>query len=188
MAMPLTTHRFTVAEYQRMGEAGVFREDDRVELIDGQVVEMSPIGPRHAACVDRLTRVFSQRLGDRAVVRVRSPIVLGRHAAPQPDVTLLQPPIERYAEAHPEARDTLLVIEVADTTADYDRSVKVSLYARAGIAEVWLVDLEAHSIELSRTPKGGRYSDRRTARSGEIISPSVFPTVQISTDEVLGSR
>lgn len=186
MAMPLAAHRFTVDEYHRMGQAGVFHEDDRVELIDGQVVEMSPIGPRHAACVDRLNRRLSERVGDRAIVRVQNPIVLGRHAAPQPDVALLRPPFERYAEAHPEAPDILLVVEVADTSADYDRSVKIPLYARAGIAEAWLVNLPAAVVEVFQEPRDGRFADIRTARRGDTLTPVRLAGVTLRVDDILG--
>ena len=160
MAKPLAARRFTVDVYHRMGHAGVFHHDDRVELIDGQVVEMSPIGPRHAACVDRRTRRLSEQVGERAVLRVQSPVVLGRHAAPQPDVALLRPPIERYADAHPEPPDILLVIEVADTSSDYDRAVKLALYAR--------------------------YASVHAVRRGHTITALRVPNVTVSTDDVLG--
>jgi Uma2 family endonuclease len=186
MAMPLAAHRFTVDEYHRMGQAGVFHEDDRVELIDGQVVEMSPIGPRHAACVDRLNRLLSERVSDRAVVRVQNPIVLGRHAAPQPDVALLRPPIERYADTHPEPPDILLVIEVADTSADYDRAVKLPLYARAGIPEAWLVNLAADTIDVFREPRRGGYAALHTARRGETLTALGLPGGALRVDDILG--
>ena len=186
MRMPLAAHRFTVDEYQRMGQAGVFHEDDRVELIDGQVVEMSPIGPRHAACVDRLNRQLSQRVSDRAIVRVQNPVVLGRHAAPQPDVALLHPPIERYAEAHPETPDIILVIEVADTSGDYDRAVKIPLYARAGIPEAWLVDLAAGIIEVFRQPQADRYGEKRVVRGGDTVTPLRLAGVTVRVSDILG--
>ena len=186
MAMPLAAHRFTVDEYHRMAQAGVFHEDDRVELIDGQVVEMSPIGPRHAACVDRLTRRLSQQVGDRAIVRVQSPIVLGPHAAPQPDVALLRPPIERYARAHPLAPDILLVIEVADTSAEYDRSIRLPLYARAGIPESWLVDLAGDAITVYRKPGPDRYGETVTLSRAGTLRPVLLPGLEVGVDEILG--
>ncbi len=186
MAMPHAAHRFTVDEYHRMGQAGVFHEDERVELIDGQVVEMSPIGPRHAACVDRLTRQLSAHLAEHAIVRVQNPIVLGRHAAPQPDVSLLRLPIERYAVAHPEAADTLLAVEVADTSVDYDRSVKIPLYAGAGIPEAWLVNLPADLVEVFREPRRGRYTEIRTARRGETLTPLPLAGLTLQVDDILG--
>ena len=186
MASRLLKGPFTVDAYQRLAELGVLRENDRVELIAGQVVEMTPLGPRHAACVDRLTRGFSALVADRAIVRVQSPIVLGRHAAPQPDVALLRPPIERYADAHPGAPDVLLVVEVADTSGDYDRSVKMPLYARAGIPEAWLVNLPADRIQVYRDPAGGEYSSVRFVSRGDTITPLHFPTVTVAADDILG--
>jgi Uma2 family endonuclease len=185
MAMPLTARRFTVDEYHRMGEAGVFHEDDRVELIDGQVVQMTPIGDRHASCVRRLNRLFARHLVELAVIDVQNPIVLGQHDAPQPDVTVLKPRDDAYRH-HPGAADILLVIEVADTTADYDRLVKIPLYARAGIPEAWLVNLARDHIEVCRNPSGAGYTDIRTARRGETITPVAFPSVSISVDDILG--
>ncbi len=131
-------------------------EDDRVELIDGQVVEMSPIGDRHASCVRRLNGLFARQLLDVAVIDVQNPVVLGRRDAPQPDVTLLVPRADAYPH-HPRAQDILLVIEVADTTVAYDRDVKLPLYARVGIPEAWLVDLErdrARGRPLHQRPRG----------------------------------
>ena len=186
MAMPLSAHRFTVDEYHRMGEAGVFHEDDRVELVDGQVVEMSPIGPEHAGCVGALTGLLARLVGDRAVVWVQNPIDLSELAEPQPDVALLSPRPDAYRTAHPQPEDILLVIEVADTTVTYDRDVKLPLYARAGIPEAWLVDLKSHHIEVCREPSGAQYTDIRTARRGETITPVAFPTVKISVEEILG--
>ena len=186
MAMPLAAHRFTVDEYHRMAEAGVFHEDDRLELIDGLVVEMSPIGPRHSACVDRLTRRLSQQVGDRAIVRVQSPIVLGPDAAPQPDLALLRPPIERYAHAHPQGPDILVVIEVADTSALYDRSVRLPLYARAGIPEAWLVDLAGNAVSVCRRAGSNGYGETVTVTRGETLRPLLLPGVAVAVDEILG--
>jgi Uma2 family endonuclease len=169
-----------------MGEAGVFREDDRVELIDGQVVELSPIGPRHAACVDVLTGLLARLVGDRAIVRVQNPLRLGPFSEPQPDVAWVAPRLDAYRIAHPGPADVLLVIEVADTTVDYDRSVKIPLYARMGIPEVWLVDLANHHIDVCREPSGARYTAVRTAGRGETITPVAFPSVKFSVDEILG--
>src|SRR5258708_2048030 len=127
MVMPLTARRFTVDEYHRMGRAGVFHEDDRVELLEGQIVEMSPIGPAHAGCVAVLTGVLSRRGGESVVVWVQNPVDLGERSEPQPDVALLAPRADAYRTAHPRARDILLAIEVADTSLEHDRDVKVPL-------------------------------------------------------------
>ncbi len=136
MAAQVARRMFTTDEFHRMAAAGILSEDDRVELIDGEIVQMSPIGSPHASCVDRLTALFVRRFGRRAIIRVRNPIVLSRHSEPQPDLAVLKLRTDFYAEKHPGPSDVLLVVEVADTSADYDRLTKVALYARAGIPEV----------------------------------------------------
>ena len=184
--MPLRVLKgpFTVDAYQRLAELGVLREDDRVELIDGQVVEMTPIGGRHASCVRRLTRLFSRNLLEVAMLDVQNPVVLGEHDAPQPDLALLKPRADAYPN-HPRPPDTLLVIEVADTSVAYDRDIKIPLYARAGIPEVWLVDLSADRIYVYRDPAGGEYASVRLASRGGTITPLHFPKVTLSADEIL---
>ena len=186
MSTPLRTHNFTVDEYHRMAEAGVFHEDDRVELIDGQVVEMTPIGPRHAVCVDRLNGWLSRLVGDSAIVRVQSPVVLGQRAEPEPDVTLLRPPFERYQEVHPGPAEIMLVIEVADASVEYDHSVKIPLYARAGVPEAWLVNLPADRIEVYRDPAGGSYADVTSVSPSETLTPLLLPDARLSAANVLG--
>jgi Uma2 family endonuclease len=186
--MPTTLLKgpLTVADYHRLAEVGILHEDDRVELLDGQVVVMSPIGPRHAGCVDRLTRLLSRLAAEAAVVRVQNPVVLGDWAEPEPDLALLRPPIERYAAAHPRPADVMLVIEVADSSLDYDREVKLPLYAAAGIPEVWLVDLEGGKILLYRSPGPDGYGDVVTACRGQTISPAELPGAVMDAGEILG--
>ena len=185
MALRPLTGPFTVDTYQRLGELGILGAADRVELIDGQVVEMSPIGDRHASCVRRLNGLFARQLLDVAVIDVQNPVVLGQRDAPQPDVTLLAPRADAYPH-HPRAQDILLVIEVADTTAAYDRDVKLPLYARVGIPEAWLVDLERDRVQVCREPAGGRYTSVRAVSRGNTITPLRFPTMTVAADDVLG--
>ena len=185
MALPPLKGPFTVDTYQRLAELGILGEDDRVELIDGQVVEMSPIGDRHASCVRRLNGLFARHLLDVAVIDVQNPVVLGHRDAPQPDVTLLAPRADAYPH-HPRAQDILLGIEVADTTVAYDRDVKLPLYARVGIPEAWLVDLERDRIQVCREPAGGRYVSVRAVSRGNTITPLRFPTMTVAADDVLG--
>lgn len=186
MGMPQAIHRFTVDEYHRMGEAGIFHEDDRVELLDGQIVEMTPIGVRHAACVKRLTALFARLAGHRATLSIQDPLVLDTHQEPQPDVALLRYRADGYQTGHPRAADTLLVIEVADTSVEADRARKIPLYARASIPEAWLVNLPGDGIEVHRHPRGGHYADVRTARRGEGIAPLAFPDLALRVDDILG--
>ena len=152
-------HRLTVRDYQRMGEAGIFHEDERVELIEGEIVDMAPIGSGHSGKVNQLNTILQRAVGERAIVSIQNPIVLGDHSAPQPDIALLRPQADYYATAHPQARDVLLVIEVADTTLEYDRAVKLPLYARHGISEVWLVDVTGRRLTVHRRPAPEGYRE-----------------------------
>jgi Uma2 family endonuclease len=133
MAFQVSTHRFTVEEFHRMAEVGILSDDDRVELLEGEIIEMTPIGSQHAACVARLTQELSQRIGMTAILWVQNPVRLDQHSEPQPDIALLRPRQDFYASAHPGPEDVLLLIEAADRTAQLDRAIKLPLYAKAGI-------------------------------------------------------
>ena len=165
---------FTVGEYYRMAEANILTEEDRVELIAGQIVAMSPIGSRHAACVKRLNLLLGKMIGDSMLLGVQDPIALDAYSEPEPDLVLLRPRADFYATAHPAAGDVLLAIEVADTSASYDREVKVPLYAQAGIPEVWLIDLQKDRIEVYACPQGNAYQQRvEVAANATFTSPTV---------------
>jgi Uma2 family endonuclease len=178
--------RFTVGDYHRMAEAGILGRDDRVELLDGAVVEMAPIGPLHAGHVNRLTALFTGRLGSRAVVSVRNPVVLSGYSELQPDLVLLRPRADFYTNAHPQPPDILLIVEVADTTAALDRRVKVPLYAAAGVREVWLLDLPTEGLEVYRDPTAGGYRDARVLARGERLAPQAFPDLTLEVSNLLG--
>jgi Uma2 family endonuclease len=169
MSLP-APHRFTVDEYHRMGEAGIFHEDDRVELIAGEIVEMAPIGSDHAWVVARLTRLFERGSGD-LIVWSQNPIVLSDEDEPQPDLALVKPMPELYRKAHPGPDDVLLVIEVADSSLAYDRGEKLARYAMAGIPEVWIVDLRGDRFLVFRCPKDGNYEVEFAVSPGERVSP-----------------
>jgi Uma2 family endonuclease len=186
MGMPHATHRFTVEQFDRMGEVGLFHEDDRVELLDGEVVELTPIGPYHAACVRRLEARLHAGAGARVTVSGQSPIVAGRFWEPQPDVCLLVPRDDFYARAHPRGTDVLLVIEVADTSAQQDRERKIPAYAAAGIPEAWLVNLPADTVEIHRDPRDDRYAQVRAAHRGETITSLALPDLTLRVDDILG--
>jgi Uma2 family endonuclease len=157
MALQLPRRRFTVEDYYKMAEAGILTEDDRVELLDGEIVQMSPIGPRHANAVDRANRAFSRRVGDAAVVRVQNPIRLSSRSEPQPDLALLRPRAGGYGRAHPGPKDVLLVLEIADMLVAIDRRVKLPLYARAGVPQY-------QSLALARQPTALRARGRPVYR------------------------
>jgi Uma2 family endonuclease len=158
-----------------------------VELLDGDIIEMAPIGLRHASICDRLNRLFTSRLGDRVIVRVGGPILLPKQdSEPQPDLTLLRPRSDFYSGAHPEPADVLLTVEVMDTTAYRDRRVKLPLYGRAALGEVWLVDAEQEQVEVHRHPTGGQHAALEVKRRSERITIAVFPDVPFEVDEVFG--
>ena len=164
-------HRYTVDEYRRMGETGILGEDDRVELIEGEVIETAPIGSVHAGTVDYLVGALLRGVGDRAIVRSQNPVALGSRSEPQPDLTLLQPRPDFYRSRHPTPADVFLVVEVADTTQRYDRQVKLPLYARHGIPEAWIVDLESNALSVFREPSADGY--RREERISDLGSVTV---------------
>ena len=185
MALDLKRRRFTVAEYYQMALAGILGEDDRVELIDGEIVEMTPIGARHAECVDRLTEFFFRAFGGAARLRVQNPVRLGEHSEPKPDVALVHRRAGLYGSGHPTPEDILLLVEVADSSADPDRRVKVPLYARSGIQEVWLVDLEQETITIYRDPAPDGYRSARVARRGDELAPISFPDLVLKAADLI---
>jgi len=188
MSVQLLRRKFTVEQYHKMVDSGILKEDDRVELIRGEIIEMSPIGTKHSACVARLTRLFTVLLGTRAIVWAQNPIVLQNHSEPQPDVTLLKPRDDFYESAHPQPEDIYLLIEVADTTVKYDKEVKIPLYAEDGIIEVWLVDINEETVELYREPAANGYQNLRKFVVGENLSIGVFSDVNINVKEIFGKQ
>jgi len=179
-------HRFTVEEYQQLGEAGILDEKSRVELVDGRILDMTPIGARHGSCVMRLTKLFSAALADEAILSVQNPAVVGSHSEPQPDIAVLMARADFYRDAHPRPSDVLLLVEVADASLRFDRMVKLPIYAAGGIAEFWIVNLEGEVIEVHREPTGDSYAARRVATRGESITPLAFPDLVVAVSDVLG--
>lgn len=186
MSVGVRTRRFSVEEYHQMVRSGILREDDRVELLEGEIIELTPIGPRHALCVARLNRHLTVSLSNRAIVWVQGPIHLSPDSEPQPDLALARPPETRYTNAHPGPADLFLVIEVAESSVDDDRSRKIPLYARAGIREVWLVNLPAETIEVYRAPTPDGYQDIQMLRRGLAVAPEAFPDLPLAVDDILG--
>nr|MBS0019728.1 Uma2 family endonuclease [Gammaproteobacteria bacterium] len=161
-------HRLTLDEFLRIGEAGILGDDARVELIEGDLIDMAPIGSRHAAVVKRLNYLLTLAAGERAIVSVQDPIALDEHTMPQPDVALLKPRADSYSSAHPRPEDTLLIIEVAETTLAYDVNIKLPLYARAGIPEVWIIDLTSRQITRYRNPSKDAYTSTEPVSLAEV--------------------
>jgi Uma2 family endonuclease len=186
--MPVETikKRFTVEDYYRMAEAGILRPEDRVELIEGGVVEMSPMGDRHALAVSRATMIFARGLGDRAIVNVQLPVRINRYNEPQPDIALIRPRENFYGTRHPRPEDVLLLIEIADTTLQTDQHMKLPIYARSGIAEVWIIDLNNGAIHTYRNAEADTYASAAIKRRGESISPEAFPAFSVNVEDLLG--
>ncbi|MGQ0763680.1 MAG: Uma2 family endonuclease [Acidobacteriota bacterium] len=179
-------HNFTVSEYERMGEHGIFPPDARVELIAGEIIEMSPIGSRHAACVDLITEVFNEQLRGRAIVRIQNPVVLDDFSEPQPDITVLRYRDDYYRAAHPRPGDILLVVEVAETTLQFDRRVKIPLYARAGIPEALLFNLPDDRLEYFSRPEMGEYQVNQILSRGEKFESMSAPGLTLDVEMILG--
>lgn len=177
---------FNVDEYYRMLDVGVLTRDDRVELIDGEIIEMNPIGSRHAACVTRVGELLTGLFMKAVIVRIQNPVRLNEYSEPEPDIALLKRKADFYAEGHPSPSDVLLIIEVADSSLDYDKKIKLPLYARAGIPEVWIEDLVWDRIETYSQPANGTYQNIRIAERGDSISPEMLPSVVLSVEEILG--
>jgi Uma2 family endonuclease len=186
MSVEIARRCFTVAQYERMGEVGILTEADRVELIEGEIVEMSPIGKRHAACVNRLTKLLVQAVGSSGIVSVQNPVRLDDYSEPQPDVAVLKPRADFYEQALPTPADVLLIIEVCDTTLEYDRQIKLPLYARAGIPEVWLVNLTDEQIETYARPLGAAYQLAERSQRGAEAQADTIAGLHLSAADVLG--
>lgn len=186
MSAEIARYSFTADEFQRMGEVGIFRQGARLELIEGEIIEISPIGSLHAACVKFLSGLLHRLFGDTYIVGVQDPIRLNDFSEPQPDVTLLRWRDDYYREAHPTPADVLLVIEVADTTVVADREVKVPLYAHAGIAETWLVNITEKLVEIYSNPAGGVYQRAEVFGRGEEARSHTVEGLAVSAGELLG--
>jgi Uma2 family endonuclease len=173
-------HRFSVADYNRLGEIGVLTEDDRVELIEGEIIDMPPISSRHAGTIDFLNHRLFAAVGGQAIVRVQNPIVLDDFSEPQPDITLLRPRDDFYTRTHPRPDDVLLVIEVAETTLSYDHDRKLPVYARAGIAEVWIVDVARNTVSAFRNPEGHAYCDEQVLITPTALTLALLPDIKVN--------
>lgn len=186
MSLPISKYYFSAAEFERMGEAGVFAKDARLELIEGEIIEMSPIGSRHAACVRFLGRFLNRAVGDIALVSTRNPARLNDFSEPEPDLALLRLRDDFYRDAHPTPADVLLIIEVADTTLGYDRQVKVPLYAKAGIEEIWIVNLTEEQIETYSGLADGHYQTVVNFRRGEEAHDRTIANLSVVVADALG--
>lgn len=186
MSTQLAGQPFTIAEYHRITEAGVLTEDDRVELIDGEIVQMAAIGPRQAACVNRLAEFLSDKVRKLAIVSVQNQVALNEYSEPEPAITLLKRRADFYAQSHPTPAGVLVAIEVVVTTVESDRGVKLPIYARAGIPEAWLVDLYNDHIEIHTQPASGVYQQVRIILGGQEVISETIPQLKLKADDILG--
>jgi Uma2 family endonuclease len=177
-------HRFTREEYHTMIKAGILGEDDRVELIAGQIVNQMPIGTAHAGMVNRLNQHFTNLAQGRCIVSVQNPVALDPISEPEPDIALLRPRADFYAVAHPGPEDILLIVEVADSSLGFDREDKIPLYAAGGVPEVWLVDLVSKTLSVYRRPAHGAYTEVTHHRSGATVPIPGLPEAQLAVSEL----
>lgn len=186
-ADPPRRHRLTVSDYYRMAEVGILGPDARVELIDGEIMEMAPPGSLHASTVHRLTRILVRAAGDAAMVLVQNPVRLNEYSEPQSDLALLGERKDFYSQQHPGPRDVFLVIEIADTSLRFDRDVKASLYAAHGIPEMWLVDLRGRRLVRHRDPRQGAYTKVDEPDLGVPLEISALSGVAVDLKLLFGS-
>jgi Uma2 family endonuclease len=186
METEVTKRLFTVDEFYRMADAGIFTEDDRVELIDGEILEMSPIGLRHSACVNRATTFFSEAFGRSAIVSIQNPLWLSEYTEPLPDIIVLRPVPDFYASRKCRPDDVLFMVEVSDTTLNYDKNIKLPRYAMAGVAEFWIEDLKGDVLLVYRDPVGKSFTTSLVLQRGDSISPLAFPKVTFQVNDLLG--
>ncbi len=184
MAVQIPKRLFTVAEYHRMAQAGILSEDDRVELVEGEIVQMSPISSRHASCVKRLNDLLTRKLGGHFIISVQDPIRLSEHSEPQPDLAVLAFRQDFYSAEHPTPKDVLLIIEVCETSGEFDRRVKLPIYARAGIPEVWIVDVTQGQIEVYRDPHPEGYQQSQILGRGQTLTAQPI-SLELTIEEVL---
>jgi Uma2 family endonuclease len=175
-----------VDEYYRMADAGILTREDRVELIDGEIIEMSPIGVRHLGCVNAANAAFSEAFRGKAVVSVQNPLQLNNYSEPEPDIVLLKFRTDSYRGKRPEAADALLVVEISDTTFVYDSEVKLPLYAAAGVPEVWIENLMEDLLMVYRRPQGNAYTIRLSVKRTDSISVEAFPDLIFAASDLLG--
>lgn len=184
MILTALRHQFTVNAYTQMREAGILTEDDRVELLDGEIYTMSPIGPLHIALVNRLTRLLVWQTGDDAIVSVQNAVRLNDYSEPQPDIAILRPRDDDYDQALAQPDDILLLIEIADTSLAYDRDLKLPRYAASTIAEMWIIDANQQIIDQYTQPLQGQYMQMQRYLKGHTIQSKMMPQIQFTTDRI----
>ena len=186
MSMPNVKQKLTVEEFHKLGEMGYFYPDARVELIEGELIHMTPTGDRHASTVRFFNYFFSRKLPDKVIVDVQNPLQFNTDVELYPDIFLLKFRSDLYRKKKPAVEDVVLLIEVSDTSISHDRNTKIPLYAKAGVPEVWIINLNNDQVELYREPQMEGYQSRTVCRRGEAVSPLAFPEIVLAVDEIMG--
>ena len=185
MAIEISKRLFDVRDYYRMAEAGILQEGDKVELIEGEVLAMSPIGSPHSAAIDRAARALMKLSGDAAIVRIQGPVRLDDYNEPQPDIALLRPKKDFYAAGHPSPPDILLIVEIAQSSLQFDQTIKLRLYGRAGVPEYWVSDIQHDRLFAYSDFEADSYRTIRELHRGDFIAPKLLPERQIPVDSLL---
>jgi Uma2 family endonuclease len=175
-----------INQYHQMIEHGILTENDKIELIKGELITMSPVGIKHVAFVNRLNRIFHKKLADQVLVSVQNPVTLDEQSEPEPDLVLLRPSVDDYESQKPQIEDILLIIEVSDRTLKYDRTVKIPLYSEAKIREIWIIDINSECVEIYRYANTEGYDQMQRYRLGETLSILAFPDIYLTVNEIFG--
>lgn len=183
---PVTRKRFRVEEFHKMTELGILPEESGWEIVDGYLIDKMSIGSKHASTVKRLNRILTKLVKDNAIVSVQDPIRLDDYNEPEPDIALLKPREDFYSKNHPLPQEILLLIEVSDSTIEYDRKIKKTLYAKAGITEFWIINLQDDTLEFYSQPKNGNYRLARILESGETLKLNSIENLTLTINEILG--
>jgi Uma2 family endonuclease len=186
MVAEMIRHKFNRQDYYHLLETGILQPSDRVELIKGEIIQMSPISSLHAAHVKRLNYLFAQKFGSQVLIAVQNPVMLDDYSEPQPDLALLLPRADFYAAGHPQVEDIFLLVEVSNTTLEVDRQIKIPLYAASGIQEVWLVNTRDRSLEVYRRPLANTYQEIQVLTSEAKVKLLALPLVELAVAEILG--
>lgn len=182
---PVRKHLTDIHEWQKLGEANIFPPDSRIELIEGEIIEMAPIGSHHSSHLKRINKLFSSLVNETAIVAVQDPLQLSDLSEPEPDFMLLHPVPDFYYEKQPNANDVLLLIEVSDTSLQFDQNQKLHLYARHGVPEYWLLNLNDTCLEVYRKPHGEVYAEKTTHYIGDNVTLSQLPEISIQVADIL---
>jgi Uma2 family endonuclease len=186
MSAQIPRRKFSISDYHRMAETGILSENERIELIAGDIVTKIPVGSRHTSCVKSLRQLFTTMLADTVVVWVQNPICLGEYSEPEPDLALLKLRPDLYSEHRPTAKDVFLIVEMTEQAGDYERDVKLPVYAQAGFGEVWLVNIKDMKVEVYTNPAGQEYDMYHKFCQEHTITSVVFPNLRIPVEKIFG--